>query len=185
MYGSQDSDEGLMAQVVLGRRECLERLVRRYASRLLTLIQRMTGDHHWGEELFQEVFLAVWSKRRHYHFPLPFKPWLYTIAINQCRLWYRRRRPLPLSLDGQVAEPLAAGGPEPDELLVATETVALVGTAVQRLPLRQRTVVVLRVWEEMSYANIAETLGCTEATARTHMHLGLQTLRRELEPRLC
>jgi RNA polymerase sigma factor (sigma-70 family) len=79
---------------------------------------------------------------------------------------------------------LAASGPSPEDTLVATETAALVATAVARLPLQQRTVVVLRIWNDMAYADIALAVGCTEATVRSHMHHGLAALRKYLEPRL-
>src|SRR5262245_49892609 len=66
MNPKQERDEWLMGQVALGKRECLEPLVRRYASPLLTFIRRMVGDAHRSEELFQDVFLAVWNKRTQY-----------------------------------------------------------------------------------------------------------------------
>ena len=91
MMGRDDRDEWLMAQVAHGQRDCLETLVRRHATRLLTFIERMAGDRHRAEELFQEVFLAVWVKRRQYQFPRPFKPWLYTIAANRCHAAARAR----------------------------------------------------------------------------------------------
>lgn len=57
-------------------------------------------------------------------------------------------------------------------------------TAVAVLPPQQRSVVVLRVWNAMSYAEIAEVAGCTEATVRSHMHHALAAMRKYLEPRL-
>ncbi|HKI34700.1 MAG TPA: sigma-70 family RNA polymerase sigma factor [Gemmataceae bacterium] len=92
MNGRDDGDEGLMARVALGERDCLEALVRRHAPRLLTFIERMVGDRHRAEDLFQEVFLAVWVKRRQYAFPRPFRPWLYAIAANRCHA-SRRDKP--------------------------------------------------------------------------------------------
>src|SRR6266849_5878724 len=89
MHPRQEHDEWLMAQVALGKRDHLEPLVRRYASPLLTFIRRMIGDAHRSEELFQEAFLAVWSKRRQYQFPRPFKAWLYAITLNKCRAAFR------------------------------------------------------------------------------------------------
>src|SRR6266851_1783579 len=86
-----DHEEWLMAQVARGKREALEPLIRRYASPLLTFIQQMIRDRHRSEELFQEVFLAVWVKRRQYAFPRPFKAWLYAIAVNKCRASLRVR----------------------------------------------------------------------------------------------
>lgn len=184
MKRSQERDEWLMAQVAQGERDCLEVLVRRYAAPLLTFITRMVGDRHRGEELFQDVFLAVWVKRHLYQFPRPFKPWLYTIAANKCHAAARGRRAVVHALDDEGPQAPSAAGPAPEDSLVATETAALVAEAVTRLPPQQRAVVVLRIWDGLSYAEIAETVGRTEATVRSHMHHGLATLRRTLEPRL-
>jgi RNA polymerase sigma-70 factor (ECF subfamily) len=185
MSGRDDrDDEWLMAQVARGERDCLEALVRRHADRLLTFLERMTGDRHRAEELFQEVFLTLWVKRRLYEHPWPFKPWLYAIAANKCRAAARGRRPAPLALEDAAPWAPVSALPLPPESAVATETAALVSEAVALLPPQQRAVVVLRVWEGLSYADIAEALGRTEATVRSHMHHGLAALREYLEPRL-
>src|SRR6516225_4995465 len=131
MNGCDERDEWLMARVALGERDCLEPLVRRHATRLLTFIERMAGDRHRAEELFQEVFLAVWVKRRQYQFPRPFKPWLYTIAANRCHAAARGRRP-PDSLEDAAPWAPASTVPSPEESAVATETAALVAAAVTR-----------------------------------------------------
>src|SRR5579885_2787631 len=107
MNGGDERDEWLMARVALGERECLEALVRRHATRLLTFLERMAGDRHRAEELFQEVFLAVWVKRGQYQFPRPFKPWLYAIAANRCHAAARGRRPAA-SLDEAARTPASA-----------------------------------------------------------------------------
>jgi RNA polymerase sigma-70 factor (ECF subfamily) len=175
-----EGDEYLMARVGRDQLELLERLLRRHASPLLTFIHRMVGDRHRGEELFQEVFLALWLKRRQYQYPRPFKPWLYAIALNKCRAWFRLRS-LP---QVPLAEEAAADDASPADAAIATETAALVNRAVTALPPQQRAVVVLRVWEGLSYAQIADVIGCGEATARSHMHHGLAALRKYLQPRL-
>src|SRR5258708_34519017 len=82
-------DEWRRAQVAPGQRDSWEPLVRRYAGPLVGFIRRLVRDTHRCEELFQEVFLAVWKKRQQYQFPRPFKPWLYTIALNKCRADFR------------------------------------------------------------------------------------------------
>jgi RNA polymerase sigma-70 factor (ECF subfamily) len=179
----QDRDEYLMARVQHGQPELLEKLLRRHASPLLTFLHRMTGDRHRGEELFQEVFLAVWCKRKQYEYPRPFKPWLYAIALNKCRQALRRQRPKELPLSGPT-EAAASADAGPAEAMIAAETAELVGRAVTALPQKQRAVVVLRVWEGLSYARIAEVLDANEATVRSHMHHGLIALRPRLGPRL-
>ena len=82
---NQASDESLMLEVAEGRQEPLNILMRRHANGLLTFIARMAGDPYRAEELFQEVFLAVWIFRRRYAYPRPFRSWLLGIAVNKCR----------------------------------------------------------------------------------------------------
>jgi RNA polymerase sigma-70 factor (ECF subfamily) len=170
------TDEYLMGQVVRGEAVHLEPLVRRHAAPLLTFLTRMLGDHHHAEELFQEVFLAVWVKRAQYQYPRPFRPWLYTIALNRFRAVRRLKTPRPLALIDE--------GPgtdfAPDGGLLVAETAQQINEAVTTLPEQQRAVVVLRVWHEMPYADIAEMVGCSEATARSHMHHALAALRARL-----
>ncbi len=57
-------------------------------------------------------------------------------------------------------------------------------TPVEQLPPQQRTVIVLRIWNGLSFREISEVVGTTESTARSNMHRGLQTMRSYLEPRL-
>ncbi len=134
-----EPDETLMARTADGDRACLELLVRRHATPLLTFLARQCGDRHRAEELFQEVFLAVWVKRRLYQSPRPFRPWLYAIALNKCRAAFRvRPGPAALTEDGPTD-----AGTSPADAVVAAETADLVGRAVARLPEQQRAVVTL------------------------------------------
>ncbi len=179
MEPGPERDEWLMAQVAFGRADLLEPLVRRHATGLLTFLTRMIGDHHRAEELFQEVFLTVWLKRRQYEHPRPFRPWLYTIALNRCRAVFRLRTLAPSALGNH--EPLSTFR-SPEEQVITAEQADHVNRAITHLPPQQRAVVVLRVWQQLPYARIAEIVGCTEGTVRSHMHHALATLRTLLEP---
>jgi RNA polymerase sigma-70 factor (ECF subfamily) len=183
MIVDEDRDEYLMARVQHGQPELLERILRRHATPLLTFLERMTGNLHQSEELFQEVFLAVWRKRHQYHYPLPFKPWLYAIALNKCREAFRGQgcRAEPL---GDEATAPASADASPADSLIASETAETVSRAVTELPPKQRAVVVLRVWHGLGYDRIAQIIETTEATARSHMHHALAALRQSLAPRL-
>jgi RNA polymerase sigma-70 factor (ECF subfamily) len=182
MTGGQQPDESLMGQVALGRRDCLAPLVRRYAGPLLTYIRRMVGDEHRSEELFQDVFLAVWTKRTTYEPPRPFRPWLFGIATNQCRASFRRTT-APYSDDSAVSQ-AESPDPSPPDCASNDETARIVERAVAELPPQQRSVVALRVWNGLSYAEIGQSLELTEATVRSHMHHALAALRETLGVRL-
>lgn len=182
MDKTRETDEWLMQEVAAGRREHLAPLVRRYSSPLLTYLRRMTGDEHRSEELFQEVFVAVWTKRRQYQYPRPFRRWLYAIATNRCRAEFRRAPAQRQSLQ-DVAEPLQPGN-SPFQAAVSTETAEAVAQGVAQLPDQQRTALVLRVWGGLAYAEIAEIMGRSEPTVRSHMHHALAGMRRFLTPRM-
>lgn len=179
------SDEDLMALVAKGRADLLEPLVRRYAVPLLTFLTRMVADRHLAEELFQEVFLAVWVKRHQYAHPRPFRPWLYAIAMNQGRATFRspQRRVVPMATAQDSSQP-EAKTLSPVDRLIANEIADQVAQAITQLPPQQRTVVALRVWQDLPYAQIADLVGCSEGTVRSHMHHGLATLRELLAPML-
>ncbi len=173
-----------MRRVASGERDALSLLLRRYASPLLTFLRRMNGDHHRSEELFQETFLALWAGRKKYEFPRPFRAWLFGIASNKCLAELRRRSGRPGSWQDFDGDVLPAPVAEPVDAVIASETAALVQAAVLRLPARQRSVVALRVWNGLSYAEIADALGCSEGTVRSNMFHGLEAIRKRLDPKL-
>jgi RNA polymerase sigma-70 factor (ECF subfamily) len=179
-----EPDEQLMAQVALGHREPLAVLLRRYGSPLLTFIQRMIGDRQRSEDLFQDVFLAVWTNRSNYRFPFSFRSWLFGIAVNKCRGEFRKIRSYAVPFDEQLQYSARAHDAGPDEAAIAVETANIVQTAVMLLPEQQRMAVVLRVWNGLSYAEIADIMERTESTVRSDMFHGLASLRKYLEPRL-
>ena len=176
------SDEELMLEVMRGNPQGLEVLSRRYTATLLGFVRRMIFDEHRSEEIVQEVLITVWEKRDRFQIGRGFRPWLYGIAMNRCRQALRDDR--QRNWESLQEEATASSLESPTQMLVAQETKVLVETAIDRLPAQQRAVVLLRVWEDLAYSEIALTLGCTEGTARSHMHHALKTLRVELEKRL-
>ena len=183
-----EPDEWLMQQVALGSSRHLDTLLRRYAQPILTFTTRLLGSTHRGEDAFQETFLAVWVRRSTYKFPRLFRPWLFRIAHNQCRQFVRPHELLALGFDDDSGSPdfarAAPPFPGPVDTAIAAETNTIVDRALARLPDQQRAVLVLRLWNAMSYTEIAATLDVAEATVRSTMHDALAHLRRYLEPRL-
>ena len=161
-----------------GDSNSFESLIRRYARPLMTLINRMLGRHHRSEEVFQEVLFSCWKSRAQYKFPRPFKPWLYAIAINQCRQVYRKKDD---SVSNQeTAVEMVTTKQVPEDFAVGKEVSELLKDAVERLPEQQRAVVVLRIWSGLSYREIAQSVDRTEATVRSYMFHALKNLRERL-----
>jgi RNA polymerase sigma-70 factor (ECF subfamily) len=174
----QAQDRRWRIEVQGGSQAALESLLRRHASPLLNFLRRLAGDAHLAEELVQETFLAVWEHRRSFDPTRAFKPWLYAIAVNQFRATLRRE---PRHDPGDAESLALSREPDPADVLVDEETVRRLDQALHRLPSKQRAVVCLRAWEGMSFAQIGEAIGCSEGTARSHMHHALAGLRQVLE----
>lgn len=170
------TDEQLMRRVHAGDTEALERLVRRHGPPLLSFITRMVRDSAEAEDLFQDVWVSVWAKRGSFDVSRRFTPWMYRIAANRCADW-RRRRSVRIHRTLRLTQPQAR--PVAD-LAEQDEAVAAADAAILALPQAQREVAVLRLFASLGYAEIARVTGISESTARSHMSLALQALRRDL-----
>lgn len=163
------------------------RLVKRWETPIRRLCARMTGDPQRGEDLKQETFLRLFENRKRYQPKARFSTFLWRIALNQCydelRRQQRRREFLVSSVDEPAAEP-PAEGPGPDVQAAAFEEGELVRQAVLQLPDIYRAVVVLRHYQDMKLARIAEVLELPEGTVNSRMAEALSRLSRILGPKL-
>jgi RNA polymerase sigma-70 factor (ECF subfamily) len=166
-----------------------EQLVRAFQDRLYGFALRLTGSPQDAEESTQDAFVrAYWAiasypldRRR----ALRLRPWLYQITLNVVRNRVRRPRLAVVSVDGPVANGLAARTDEqPERVALQTETQAQLATAIAAMPRRYATAVVLRHVQGLSYAEAAEVLDQPVGTTKSDVHRGLRLLRVALEPEL-
>ncbi len=153
----------------------LARLVERHHSLLLGFLYRMTGDRALAEDLVQETFVRVLRGIRQYDYPRPFKPWLYSIATHLARDHYKRAemRYTVLMLEDAAEEEMDA----PEERLLLDGAARQVAVAITQLPDHQREAVVLRYYQELSLAEIAEMMQVPVGTVKSRLSLGLKRLR--------
>lgn len=179
LLGSE-SDEALAERVwASGDRAAFALLVTRYRSRVVVLARRMLAGRsaEEAEDVAQETFLAAYEKRTSYGRGLPFRPWLYRIAVNRCldRLRAESRRPAALSWD-TVAEPETPGA-DPLSALLADEGEQRLEAAIAALPPKLRAVFLLRHLEELSYEDIGQATGVPLSTVKTHLFRARALLR--------
>jgi RNA polymerase sigma-70 factor (ECF subfamily) len=136
----------------------------------------MTGNAADAEDAFQETFVRVVRKRASYSGRGTWKSWLYAIALNVGRSGLRRaaRKRIAVPLEKEPVSP-----PPSDEVEREDER-RRVASAVRKLPQPQREVVVLKVYEDMSFPEIAATLERPVGTVKSQMRYALQRLRNEL-----
>ncbi|MGE0041514.1 MAG: sigma-70 family RNA polymerase sigma factor, partial [Vicinamibacterales bacterium] len=136
----------------------------------------------------QEVFLRVFRTLHAFRGHAALRTWIYRIVINQARnrqrFWRRRRRKDQVSLDqhllehGDLQQP--GDGDAPDRVLARKQMAARLWQALDGLPFDQRTVIVLREVDGLSYDEIAESLDVAVGTVKSRLTRARQALRREL-----
>jgi len=172
-----------------------EELVARYQMRLVAILEHLVGSRDQAEDLAQEVFLRVYRARKRYVAGAKFSTWLFTIANNVASnaLRNRSRRP-EITLQARDSGPLgprpldamvqASSGQMPARQLAKAEMREIVQLALTALNERQRMAVLLSKFEQMSYADIAETMQLTPQAIKSLLHRARGNLREVLEPYL-
>jgi RNA polymerase sigma-70 factor (ECF subfamily) len=149
-------DEHDLAQrAVQGDREAFGELVRLHQSGVYNTAYHMTGNRQEAEDAVQEAFLRAFRSMGRLDPTRPPGPWFRKIAVNVCLNRLERHPPLPL----EEAVPVASREPLPETHLVEKERKRQIRSALLSLNPRQRAAVELRHFEELSYAEMAETLG--------------------------
>ena len=142
-----------MARVARGDASAFALLVRRHAEGAQRMAGRILGSAALAEEIVQEAFLRVWTSAPRWRPQAAFRTWLYRIVINLCLNATRRAPDLPLGAAGDPADPGDAAA-----ALESRERDALLGAAVEALPLRQRAAIVLVYQEGLGNAEAAAAL---------------------------
>ncbi len=187
--------DALLAQMTLdGDQQAFEILVRRYSTTLFNFIYRFLGDYDQASDILQQVSLRFYTSLPRLGTGEPFKPWLFRVARNCCVDELRRRRRSAIHFSQLEAENtegdvLCLGdmpdpGMLPDELMECQDLQQLLQEAIQSLPPKFRSVVLLRYISQLSFAEIGKTLGMPEATAKTYFHRAKMLLRRVLSAQM-
>jgi len=191
MAASQEeatSDRDLMARLAAGDREALAPLMERHYPRLYRLALSYVRNPDDALDVVQETFVKAFRKADRWDGSTEAGPWLSRVAVNQSiDRWRRNRRRqatfTPLA-EGDHDESLAAGGPDPDRRVLRREMRDRLAVALEDLPERQRAVVVLRHYQEMSLDEIAQTLGMRLGTVKSTLHRALGRMRTGLRGEL-
>ncbi|MEK8031000.1 RNA polymerase sigma factor [Ideonella sp. DXS29W] len=178
-------DDDLVALLSGGQRElAFSRLAERYGTKVYRLCLAMLRDPARAEEAAQDALLRAWRSSVSYRPQAgSLSTWLYAITRNRC-LSLLEKSALPavsMSDEAVEAEAAALAAPQPHELHADAE--AVLRELVEALPTSQRLALTLYYYEERSVADAAAMLGLPEATVKTHLHRGRQSLRARLAER--
>lgn len=186
-----NTDKSLIDAHCRGDPAAFAELVRRHGDSVLGYLVRMSGSREQAEDLFQETFKRVHEKA-HTLRGNRFRPWLFSIATRVAINGMRRRRRLRVvslnekldcgDTDGQDfgAVALADSSFEPSQVAVQAEQKQQVRQAIEMLPAQQRATLILAYYQQLSYREVAEVMGCAIGTVKTQMYRALRTLARKL-----
>jgi RNA polymerase sigma-70 factor (ECF subfamily) len=157
-----------------------EELVERHSAEIFAYVWRMLHETHDAEDCLQETFLRAFRSYGRVRTGTNYRAWLYKIATNTARSQWKRRqrnetRTTELDPDRQADEMSVADRVERKALLAA------VARAVEELPDQQRAAMIMRKYQELSYAEIAAALECTEAAARANVYQAVRKLRQQID----
>jgi RNA polymerase sigma-70 factor, ECF subfamily len=165
---------------------CAE-LMAEHQRMVVQLAINLLGDRDEALDLSQEVFLRVFRTIYRFRGQSSLRTWIYRIAVNQARnrhrFWRRRRRADQVSLDQHVAthgDFISTSTSTPDRVFAQKELASKLKRALDGLPFDQRTVIVLREVDGLSYEEIAYSLGVAVGTVKSRLTRARQTLRAEL-----
>lgn len=162
------TDEELAQAAVAGSQEDFARLVRRYSDSIYRVVFRLCGSAEEAEDITQEAFIKAFKALPQTDLSRPIKPWLYKIAVNTAVSTLRKRHGrVQVELDEAELPPVLDRAQMLPEMIDAQ-------TALARLPLDYRRVMVLRAVEDLPFADVAEILDIPEATARTRFRRARQ-----------
>jgi RNA polymerase sigma-70 factor (ECF subfamily) len=152
--------------------EAFSRLVEAYQTPVYNLAYRMLGNAVEAQDAAQETFIRAYTRLETYDPERKFSSWLLAIASHYCVDVLRKRRIDYLSLDDlppmvELAMPRTT---QPEQVLVSQQDASAVQKLLDVLSPDYRMPVILRYWYDMSYREIAETMGVSEGTIKTRLH---------------
>ena len=173
---NQSEDRELVGQAQAGDMPAFDELVRRYHGAVYCYLYRTCRNGAEAEEMTQESFVKAWEGLKGFRGAASFKTWLYRIATNLCINRLSRRKPVdPLSED------IPAGRrDEPEETYRQRQLKEYIGAALESLPADQRAALVLSIYEELSYEEIAEAMGRSLASVNMLLYRARMSLRQTL-----
>ena len=164
-----------------GDKECLNQLAQQVRERLRTYVFRMTQQEDLTQEIVQESLLEMFKVIGKLRKADRFWPWLYGIATNKLRRYYRtestQRRVAVSSVQNKRAYRDRQDG---FENLVGEELKHIVSGAMKKLKTRHKAILIMRCYDDMPYSEIAESMGCSEFSTRMLFMRAKRALQKEL-----
>lgn len=180
------SDEELIVQYINGNEACLKMIINRHKTKIFTAIYLLVKDRCLAEDIFQDTFVKIINTLRkgHYNEEGKFLQWSVRIARNLVLDHFRKVSRMPLLTDTEgndVFSYLLIAEENAEEKLEKEQMQDKVKLLIQQLPEKQREVLVMRHYANLSFKEIAELTGVSMNTALGRMRYALINMRKLIE----
>jgi RNA polymerase sigma-70 factor (ECF subfamily) len=161
-----------------GQNGAFDVIVERHRRAVYQLCYRFVGNHEDASDLSQEVFLRAYRGLRNFRGRSALGTWLYRIGVNVClnRVSVKKTQSEPIDAQQHVDTRTES----PSEQLMSAERAARVRAAIAKLPRKQRAVLILRMYQEMSHQEIAKVVGSSVGAVKANVFHALQNLKKLL-----
>ena len=169
---SQEDDDELILKAQEGDLRPFDLLVKRYQRKIYFLARRMVKGHDAADDIAQETFINAYSAIKSFKIGYSFYTWLYRICMNLSINYLKRQKfVISESQFGEEASQLEreAPGADPSNHLALKELEGEIEKAIDSLPPKFKAVLVLRVYEDLSYEEIAKTLKISMGTVMSRL----------------
>lgn len=181
----------LVKLVLKGDQNAFSQLVDLYQEKLYHMAYRMLNNRQEAEDVVQDTFLRVYNNLEKYDDTMKFSTWIYRIATNLCIDRLRKRKPV-YSLDAESSDyegldgysMIPSDNRTPESELLISETQSIIHQAIDTLPPKYKSVMILRYIHELSLQEVGEVLDMPVTTIKTRVHRGREFLRKKLEYKL-
>lgn len=171
------SDLQLIQDVKNGTKKSFEVLMQRHEKFLLKVIVRMTRDLDAAEDIVQDAFIKAYRRLGMFEGRSSFRSWLYQIAVNTARNRFRKYSRETLTAETQDV----AVDSEAESSMIALDVRAILQNEIERLPERQKMALSLRIFEDLSFKEIADLMSCPYDTAKANYRHALMKLKERLQ----
>ena len=169
-----DPDRELVERCRAGERAAFDQLVRRHQVGVWRVVRRYVRSDADAKDVTQLAFVRAFKGLASFRGAASVRSWIYRIAINCALSWLRdHRRELP----SEIAEDALVEQPVAPQRIAAGQDTAWLRAAIEQLPPKQKLVLELRVFDDLSFREVAELAECSENTAKVNFHYAVKKLR--------
>ncbi|MDR6549486.1 sigma-70 family RNA polymerase sigma factor [Paenibacillus qinlingensis] len=180
------TDSQLIREIKDGNVQLYNELMRRYERKILAFIYHMlksTQMEAIAEDLCNETFYKAYRSLHSFReIEASFSTWLYTIARNTVLSELRKNKSVQVSLEQSGLTPHASFDAMPEQAMLRNEKVSMVRDAINSLPEKQRSALILREYDQMDYQEIANILGQTVSSVKSLLFRARASVKLHLDP---